>query len=142
MYDDDTMKLLGKKYRRRWITGLLLLAYGSAGVLGYGLHAVWDCGHDHGLSHACSHEHHHHADCHHHYHESKFAESGADAYGSLTKTVDACPICEFLVQAQSPHVMEFAWACVGPVAATLALSEISCVAPPLGVHPARGPPLG
>ena len=138
------MKLFGKHCRNRWIAGLLLLAYGSAGVLGYGLHAVWDCGHDHGLAYAHSHEHHHHHahghGCHHH--EAALAGSESDFHDSLAVAADDCPICEFLVQAQSPYVMEFATVSVGPVAAIATQGEISWVAPLLGTPPARGPPLG
>lgn len=154
VYDGSTMRFLGKYYRKhghcrnRVIVGLLLLAYGSAGVLGYGLHAVWDCGHDHGHSHqnVCahshSHEHHHHGHGCHHHQEPMLAAKVADANGSLSAAAEDCPICAFLVQAQSPIVLELATACVGPTATILSIGETSHPAPLLGAHLARGPPLG
>jgi hypothetical protein len=143
--------LLNKQGRLRAIAGLLLLAYGSAGVLGYGLHALWDCGHDCQHSHSGSvvHAHHHgHAGgCHHHHghdhqdHGPAVANAELDQ-GLVTAAADDCPICEFLVQAQAPFVMELATARVEPVTIARCWREISYDAPLWGIHAARGPPVG
>jgi ABC-type nickel/cobalt efflux system permease component RcnA len=147
VYHGVTMKFLGKKYRKRWIAGLLLVAYGTVGVLGYGLHAIWDCGHHcHEHAHAVGIVHAHHDDhshgCHHHHDRGPVIVAGeADALGLLT-AVDDCPICEFLVQAQSPFVLEIGAASVAPVSTIFRLLEHSHVALVERTHPARGPPLG
>lgn len=128
---------------RRWMTGLLLAAYGSAGVFGYGLHAVWECEHHcHVHSHGddVAHVHHHGHGCHHHNHEPVVANRDNPATFELT--VDDCPICDFLVQAQTPIVLESTSACIGPTSPILILLDSSYVAPLTGGHSARGPPLG
>ncbi len=147
------MSLFGKKSRSRWVAGLLLAVYGSAGMLGYGLHAVWDCEHhchEHdyahagGIVHVHHHEHAHGCCAHHHGHHEHgpvIAEDEKDLRGSLIAACDDCPICEFLTQAQSQYVMEPAADTVVPVLALATLGDHSYVAPLLGIHPARGPPL-
>jgi hypothetical protein len=140
------MSFLGKKYRSRWVA-VLLAVYGSAGVLGYGLHAVWDLEHHcHEHAHAGEIVHAHHHDhshsCHHdHDHGPAVAQGETDPCGSLVATCDDCPICEFLVQAQSQFVMELVADTGKPVSTVAILGEHSYVAPLLGIHPARGPPL-
>ncbi len=146
------MKLLGKSFpnqhgRFRAIAGLLLLAYGSAGVLGYGLHAIWDCG-DHCHAHvhvgSVAHAHHHdhsHGCQHHHDHAAEVVQND-DQRSSWNATDDGeCPICEFLVQAQTPFALELTTVSTGPVSIPCVLHDASYVAPLLGIHAARGPPL-
>lgn len=147
------MSLLGKISRSRYIAGLLLAVYGSAGVLGYGLHAVWECEihcHEHAHDSGIVHEHHHvHSHgCHHHHegagHHSDgpvVAKGKTNSGSSLIATCDDCPICEFLVQAQSPHLLMLTVESVSLVSTATALGETAYVAPLLGTHPARGPPL-
>jgi hypothetical protein len=146
-YNGGTMSLRGKKSRSRWVAGLLLAVYGSAGVLGYGLHTVWECEHhcqEHAHTSGVVHEHHHdhsHGCHHHHNHGPVIAKDDKDVRGSLIAACDDCPICEFLVQAQSQFVMELAADTGSPVSTVATFGEHSYVAPLLGIHPARGPPL-
>jgi hypothetical protein len=132
----------GLRYRC-WVTGLLLAVYGSAGVLGYGLHAVWECEHhcqEHvqatGTAHSLAHE---HGPCCHHKHDTLAADHDNE-HATLALTSDDCPICEFLIQAQTPLAIEFTAACIGPAISVLAPFEGTYVAPLSPVSSARGPP--
>ena len=138
---------------RRILANLLLAVYGSAGILGYGLHALW-------------HEHHHHfSDCSHHTGAHELCHLSASPLGHdhhqverdtqlsrkphsvdlavqqlATKSHD-CSICAFLAQAQSAHVAPTVLSCTGftcfdqPVRDFLIVSEV------IRLHLARGPPL-
>ena len=107
---------------RRLFVGLALAAYGSAALLGYGLHEVVGC--DHHESHAeAGHDH------------------GNDAHGlALSTTGEDCSICSFLAQAQSGFVPEISFDACEPLheapqtATSLVLSLLADA--PL----ARGPP--
>jgi hypothetical protein len=142
------MIIVGKNMRvRRWAAGLLLVAYGSVGVLGYGLHAVWECDHHchlhtqtDGVVHVHHHEHTH--GCHHHHdHRPQIAQQEGKHNSAVNQAVDDCPICEFLVQAQTPFVMDLTTDCVGPTLSNLNRLDASYIAPMRSTHPARGPPL-
>jgi hypothetical protein len=127
----------------RWVVGLLLVVYGSAGGLGYGLHAVWECEHhccEHSNSAALAHE--HSPDCHQHHDHGVVATDRSDKHATLELACAACPICEFLAQAQTPLVMEFTTACTDPAISILASLDSIYVAPESNVSSARGPPLG
>jgi hypothetical protein len=141
---------ISQERRIRWTAGLLLLAYGSAGVLGYGLHELWGCGHhchahvhadelvhshSHGHGHGC---HHHH---HHEHHECTGHHESAEETPSLIAT-DDCAICQFLVQAQSPNVMTFETACLGDVLLIEPSFDSAYRDPFCGIASARAPPLG
>jgi hypothetical protein len=137
---------ISQKHRIRWVAGLLLLAYGSAGVLGYGLHELWGCGHhchEHthadGLVHSHSHSHSH--ECHHHHHEHADHEESGEQPSRLAAT-DDCAICQFLVQAQSPIVVTFETACLGEVSMIEQSFDLSYCDPFCGIGSARAPPLG
>jgi hypothetical protein len=134
-----------KKRRIHWVAGLLLLAYGSAGVLGYGLHKLWGCehhchehAHAEGLAHSHSHDHGH--NCHHHHEQAGHEESGEPS-PTLIAT-DDCAICQFLVQAQSPNVVTFETACLGEVSMIEQSFDLSYCDPFCGIGSARAPPLG
>lgn len=133
---------------RRLLSGLLLAVYASAGVLGYGLHAVWDCehhchvhSHDRGMVHSHPHVHGHKCNHHHHHHGPVVADHSED-HAALQLVADDCPICSFLVQAQSPFVLEFTTVCVGPSFPLLNPLGSAYVAPLSSASSARGPPLG
>jgi hypothetical protein len=135
-----------RKRRIRWVAGLLLLAYGSAGVLGQGLHELWGCGHhchEHahaeGLAHSHSHDHGH--GCHHHYHEQPTHETSRDP-SPVVMAADDCAICQFLAQAQSPSIMEFETRCLGVVSLIDHPNDLSYCDPFFGTCSARAPPLG
>jgi hypothetical protein len=147
LYHANTMMVSPSRLRfRRWITGLLLAAYGCAGVLGYGLHVVWECEHHchvhaHAYAVAQSHSHDHGHCCHHHHvHQPAVVESG-DNHKAIESAVDACPICEFLVQAQTPVVTELVKTSIGPACFILTSFDSTHIAPYSGVSSARGPPL-
>lgn len=133
---------ISPKRRIRWITGLLLLAYGSAGVLGYGLHELWGCGHHcHEHAHAegivHSHSHCHGDGCHHHHH----AHHDSGEQPPRLSAADKCEICQFLVQAQSPDVVHFEMACLGEVSLIEPAFDLSYCDPFCGIGSARAPPL-
>lgn len=117
------------------VAGLLLAIYGSAGVLGYGLHSLWGCGHCHHeaslecapLSGDCS------------VLFSNHADKNPD-HNQLLLAQEDCPICSFLLQAQSKFVLTTPNECVDSIP-TIPPGEVSCyVAPLLGTHSGRGPP--
>lgn len=137
---------ISQKCRIRWVAGLLLLAYGSSGVLGYGLHELWGCGHHchqhahaEGLAHSHSHAHGH--GCHHHHHEHANHEESGEQPPTLI-AADDCAICQFLVQAQSPSVVTFETVCLGDVTLIELPIDLSYHAPICGIALARAPPLG
>lgn len=111
--------------RRRWLTALLLVAYGSAGVLGYGLHALWHCDHCHVASHG-----HDHAG-------NQQSEHSAHVLAS----VEECSVCAFLAQAQSEHRGESPFFSTAISPADPPASEFSELPPLVRLHLARGPPL-
>jgi hypothetical protein len=137
-----------RKRRIRWVAGLLLLAYGSAGVLGYGLHELWGCGH-HGHEHAHaeglahSHSHCHGHSCHHHHHEHKHPphETSHDPL-PVVMAADDCAICQFLAQAQPLSILEFEACCLGSVSMIDHPNDLSYCDPFFGTCSARAPPLG
>ena len=125
------------------IAGLLLAIYGAAGVLGYGLHSILGCGHCH--EGAC---------------QSLAEAPSAIAFTDdrlelrslepafhvptdqrqLVLTQEDCPICAFLVQAQSQFVFHVASECVDVVPTIPPAIFSSYDSPLLGTHPGRGPP--
>jgi hypothetical protein len=137
-----------RKRRIRWAAGLLLLAYGSAGVLGQGLHELWGCGH-HGhedvhaerLVHSHSHSHGHSCHHHHHEHEHLTHETSHGPLPVVMATGD-CAICQFLAQAQSPSILEFETCCLGNVSMIDHPNDLSYCDPFFGTCSARAPPLG
>lgn len=136
---------ISPKRRIRWVAGLLLLAYGSAGVLGYGLHELWACGHHcHEHAHAeglvHSHNHSHGHGCHHHHEHTAHHEP--DEQPLTLVATDDCAICQFLVQAQSPHVVSFETICLGEVSMIEQSFDLSYCDPFQGISSARAPPLG
>ena len=124
---------------RRFASALLLVVYGTAAVLGYGLHALWHHDHDLGAAHsasghsattACSHR----SSCSHH------AKPAGPP--KLHVEEEDCSICAFLAQAQTPV---FELVVVETVASFEFEVAVSESIPPLFIptdHLARGPPLG
>lgn len=121
------MKLARTHRWQRILATLLLLAYGSAGVLGYGLHSLWHYQHHVGVHVGC----HDHA-CHHH------SDHAADPVISL---VDDCSICAFLAQAQAEHGDEVPVLCTTFRPAEPPASDSLDLPAPSRLHLARGPPL-
>jgi len=126
--------------RSRWTAALLLAVYGTAGLLGYGLHSLWDCDHCLQSSQASS----GHTSCHHHCeqpeHYGGTSHSTGPENNEIAAAVDACPICVFLVQAQSPHYSAVEVEYTGTTTEVVPHLTSWYVAPLLGDHPARGPP--
>lgn len=134
------------------VAGLLLAVYGSAGVLGYGLHSLWGCGHCHEGT--CQHDSDSHslASLSHFGHDHQLfdrvpgtlagVQSCCDLthQGELVLAEEDCPICAFLVQAQSQFVFQVASECVDVVPTIPPAIVSSYVSPLLGIHPGRGPP--
>ena len=132
------------KFRpRRILAALLLLVYGSAGIFGYGLHALWHVhpGHDHGNHRqvATSAEGGH---CHGHCcsHSTSHAHSTSHKTARFASVEGDCSICAVLAQAQTPPfevtLVEF----IAELGQEPAVSEEIA---PLFVpadHLARGPP--
>ena len=147
------MNSLRKLNWRRVLDVLMLAAYGSTGVLGYGLHSLWH------------HHHHSFAGCSHHGgaiaccgntashdgHDQHHSENGTrQCHGSqnsvplgeqLIAAADECSICAFLAQAQPG----------GAATASSLRSDTCCTKFPayelpvlpelVQLHLARGPPL-
>jgi hypothetical protein len=137
-----TMCRISQKYRVRLIASVLLLTYGSAGVLGNGLHELWGCGHHchkhvhaEGLVH--SHQHTHSHGCHHEHADHE--ESNEPS--RVLIAADDCAICHFLVQAQSPSVVTFETCCLGGVSLIEQPFDLSYCDPFYGTCSARAPPL-
>jgi len=117
------------------VAGLLLAVYGSAGVLGYGLHSIWGCDHCHhvagldfsprAVAYGCD----------------LLLEAPVEANsGKLVPAQEDCPICAFLVQSQSEFVVQSASECVDLIPTIPPAIVSSYVSPLLGTHPGRGPP--
>ena len=60
--------------------------------------------------------------------------------GKLELAQEDCPICAFLVQAQSQFVLEVASDCVEVIPTIPPAIVYSYDSPLLGTHPGRGPP--
>ena len=144
------------QHKRRFVAALLLVVYGTAGILGYGLHALWHHHHEplaassgskcqakpaSSSSHCCC--------CHH----PAPPEDGPPQDGppqdgppqDLDKTVqqveEDCSICAFLAQAQTPVFRFTTLQTVAPVSNEVLICEVIA---PLFIpadHLARGPPL-
>lgn len=148
VYHGGIMLAPSKSIRyRRLLSGLLLSVYAAAGVLGYGLHAVWDCdhhchvhSHESGMVH--SHPHVHGHKCNHHHYHGPVIAGHSENRAALVLVADDCPICNFLVQAQSSFVLEFTTVCAGPSFPLSIPLGSAYVAPLSGFSSARGPPLG
>lgn len=130
-----------RQTRRRWLTAVLLVVYGSAGVLGYGLHSLWHCEHcidvagaDHCHGDDCSH---HAAHAEHCCHSHLDCETGK----RLAPLEEECSICAFLAQAQSEHADEPFELCTTISPAAPPASEFLDLPPLVRLHLARGPPL-
>lgn len=143
LYDGLIMGSRRRYSRIRYcVIGLLLAAYGSAGVLGYGLHAVWQCKHGCVAAPHHGHVHHHGHVCHHHQgHAHDAASHGEPPDHPIILAADDCPICDLLVQAQTPVAIATTIGCLGYQAAARLTAATSYSAPRLGEHLARGPPL-
>jgi hypothetical protein len=136
------MPFFRQSRRRRLLTALLLVAYGPAVVLGYGLHALWDCEHCHDTAEV---DHCHGDDCDHHAthvaehfcHSHLRCETGK----RLAPSEEECSICSFLAQAQSEHADETPELCTTISPAAPLASECSDLPPLARLHLARGPPL-
>jgi hypothetical protein len=120
----------------------LLVVYGSAGVLGYGLHALWHCDHCHEAATA---EHCHGDGCDHH--AGNVAEHcchphlGCETGKRFAQLEEECSICAFLAQAQSEHGGELPVLCTAISPAGPITSDSSTLPPQVRLHLARGPPL-
>lgn len=132
-----------KSLSRKFFATLLLLVYGSTGVLGYGLHSLWHLGHDHGGQLAdCEPGH-----CHDHGHSRVSVTSccgsslGSHKLARFSASDEDCSICDFLAQAQTPD-FEFTLAqVISKLGSEIVFSEdISPLFIPAD-HLARGPPL-
>lgn len=126
---------------RVWLTRLLLAVYGSAGVLGYGLHALWHCDHSYEIATA---EHCHGGDCDLHAAHAKdccHPHLGCETGKRLAQLEEECSICAFLAQAQSEHAEELPVLCTASSPADRIASEFSALPPLVRLHLARGPPL-
>ena len=136
------MRFYRHSRRHRWLTALLLVAYGSAGVLGYGLHSLWHCEHCHEVTTA---DHCHGDECDHH--ASHAAEHCCHSHLScetgkrLAHLEEECSICAFLAQAQSAHDGELPVLSTAVSPADPPASEFSDLPPLFRLHLARGPPL-
>ena len=125
---------------RRLIAALLLVLYGSSGLLGYGLHSLW---HQHHGFHACSGHGVGHSGCDGCHCHSFCVESVLVAQADQSRLIvqEDCSICAFLAQAQTPQ-FRFAFAqYVSELGHELPVSESIA---PLFIpanHLARGPPL-
>ncbi|MCG8448502.1 MAG: hypothetical protein MI725_02845 [Pirellulales bacterium] len=131
---------------RRIIALAVLTLYGTGGVLGYGLHKLWQCEHCH-LDACCA------ADTHCHTHDGQCCSHGHTACcspttpvesepssGALANSHDDCPICAFLAQAQSPVYAVTFSTFAESVSSNIPVSEeIGPLFLPAG-HLARGPP--
>lgn len=126
---------------QRFIAAVLLLIYGSAGVLGYGLHDLWHVHHDHGTQLACE-------DAGHGQSCSRVVVTAccgshlaSHKQAKFSSIENDCTICEFLTQAQTP-VFDFTLAEVVTELDTEipASEQISPLFIPES-HLARGPPL-
>ena len=118
--------------QRRWLAALLLAVYGTAGVLGYGLHAVWHCDHCHHVSEAAGGYHDGHDG-----HGHNCDPTGRHVFVSE----DDCSICAFLAQAQSEHAGDLPVLCTSISPADPPASEFSDLPPLVRLHLARGPPV-
>ncbi|TWU25947.1 hypothetical protein [Bythopirellula polymerisocia] len=125
---------------------LLLAVYGCAGVLGYGLHSLWGCGHCHdGVCHQSAdsssfdgflaHENHHSPS-----YLCSNSQSEQEDQTQLVLAEEDCPICAFLVQAQSQFVFQVTSDCVDVIPTIPPALFASYNSPLLGTHPGRGPP--
>ena len=136
------MRFFRQSRRRRLLTALLLVAYGPAVVLGYGLHALWHCEHCHDTAEA---NHCHGDDCDHH--ASHAAERCCHSHLSgepgkqLASSEEECSICSFLAQAQSEPGGELPVFSTAVSPADPPASEFSDLPPVIRLHLARGPPL-
>ncbi|QEG35209.1 hypothetical protein Pr1d_25030 [Bythopirellula goksoeyrii] len=128
------------------VAGLLLAVYGAAGVLGYGLHSLWGCGHCHdGVCHQSTDSSSFDSFVAHGNHRSPSyfgsnSQSDQEDQAQLVLAEEDCPICAFLVQAQSQFVFQVASDCVDVVPTIPPAMASSYVSPLLGIHPGRGPP--
>ena len=124
---------------RRLLAIAALASYGSAGVLGYGLHSLWHCEHDAETAAAdhcgcCGH------DCHAPAPVAACETPECTDGPSLAAACDDCSICSFLAQAQTSAVDAPAVAGSAPVAPSPALGESLVLAAALAAPSARGPP--
>lgn len=153
---------------RRFTACILLATYGSVGVLGYGLHALWHVHHHHGPANAassgtsCSCCSHHcsskpqqpavdstdilaklencQLQCHSHT-KAKAASNTTEAQAvSQLVTEGPCPICAMLSQSQSPGVAICSGWLVSAVSTERPVDEILQLPSLPSEHPARGPP--
>jgi hypothetical protein len=121
---------------------LALAAYGSAGLFGYGLHALWHCDH---CPTAVSAEHcHDHGGHGHAGHEHDLAHAhghSAPEQSQLGANQHDCSICSFLAQAQTSVVPRLALDGVAPLAEAPQTTKALVLAIAGDTSHARGPPL-
>lgn len=130
------------KPARPFLTYLLLAAYGTTALLGYGLHVLAPHGGHHHLAGVTCASHEHHA------HEDHDADGGHCHASDLLAAVQAacpdgpCDVCEFLAQARSTQpqlttadVWQHVWS---TSILSIPLPESQST---LGPHAPRGPPL-
>ncbi len=118
----------------RLLPVLALVAYGGAGVLGYGLHGL--VVHDHST--ACHHDHDHSGDGGHGEHEHPESSGGQLSVGADTSD---CPICSFLAQGQTCVALKVELARGGVVVAKLQAWGAVVTVASLDLPVARGPPV-
>ena len=130
---------------RRLLAALLLLVYGSTGILGYGLHSLWHLEHDHSAhTGAVVHSHgHSHGHCSAHVTVSSCCGSHLASHKAarVSSVNGDCFVCDFLAQAQTP-VFEFSFSqIIAELGSEMPVSEEISPLPISAVHLARGPPL-
>ncbi len=136
--------MLRRNYQGRVGRSLAILAlatYASAGVLGYGLHALWHCEHCPTASACCDHGHCQSAA---HCSQSPAAHDHEHAPASDQTTVaashDDCSICSFLAQAQTSVLPRLAIDGVEPLADAPQTAESLVLSLTSEAPLARGPP--
>jgi hypothetical protein len=112
----------------RLLAILALVAYGSAGVLGYGLHGLAGCEHSAGCSHG-----HDHAGHEHHESAGGRMSVGADDSG--------CLICSFLAQGQTCFALKVELAGGEALRAKPQAGGAAVYLAPVDLPAARGPPI-
>lgn len=120
----------------RLLAILALASYGSAGVLGYGLHDL--LGHSHhgesaSVPAAASASHDHHCGC--------CGHEPAPVSLAFTLDCDDCSICSFLAQAQSPDVAKPTLEGSQPLAPRPPTATPLALLSSVDAPTARGPPL-
>ncbi len=138
------MKLQILYTRFSLIAALLLAVYGAAGVLGYGLHSLWGCGHCHEgvchLSPTTASLTGFNTDNGRLHSSGSIARAERQHQAHVNPAQEDCPICAFLVQAQSQFVFQMESACVDVIPTIPPAIFYSYDSPLLGTHPGRGPP--